>query len=294
MATIKIACKKCGQRVSGDERFFGNTVQCPICSSDIAFPLNPEIPDSSDDDISSLPSAKDEIPAGGMPTAPRPAGPPPSSQPEAPQPYQRSESAAPFPQQPQQYPQQFPQQFPQQQGFPQQQQLPQGIPGQQQMPGGPLIQPGLPGQPGLPAGFDQPGGMVTQGMPAPAPYGAMPVQQGVQAAPLQHDPNVGGEKRSADDNTSGVMPMVTLIIGFIAIIPFLAPLLGPAAIIMGHLTLIRVNENDKSSKTKTMIGLILGYASIAILIGILIIWKVVSPDSFLWGIGGGGEAVEES
>lgn len=38
MATIKVACPKCGQKVSGDESFFGAVVECPICSSDILFP----------------------------------------------------------------------------------------------------------------------------------------------------------------------------------------------------------------------------------------------------------------
>lgn len=38
MATIKVACPRCGQKVSGDESFFGTTVECPICSSLILFP----------------------------------------------------------------------------------------------------------------------------------------------------------------------------------------------------------------------------------------------------------------
>lgn len=38
MATIKVACPRCGQKVSGDESFFGTTVECPICSSAILFP----------------------------------------------------------------------------------------------------------------------------------------------------------------------------------------------------------------------------------------------------------------
>lgn len=38
MATIKVACPKCGQKVSGDESFYGTTVECPVCSSDIRFP----------------------------------------------------------------------------------------------------------------------------------------------------------------------------------------------------------------------------------------------------------------
>lgn len=38
MATIKVACPKCGQKVSGDETFYGTKVECPVCSSDILFP----------------------------------------------------------------------------------------------------------------------------------------------------------------------------------------------------------------------------------------------------------------
>jgi len=38
MATIKVACPKCGQKVSGDEHFYGAVVECPICSADIHFP----------------------------------------------------------------------------------------------------------------------------------------------------------------------------------------------------------------------------------------------------------------
>ena len=38
MATIKVACPKCGQKVSGDESFFGTSVECPICTSEIRFP----------------------------------------------------------------------------------------------------------------------------------------------------------------------------------------------------------------------------------------------------------------
>lgn len=38
MATIKVACPECGQKVSGDEGFLGSLVECPICSSNILFP----------------------------------------------------------------------------------------------------------------------------------------------------------------------------------------------------------------------------------------------------------------
>ena len=41
MAVLKIACPKCGQKVSGDETFYGRSVNCPICTSRINFPQNP-------------------------------------------------------------------------------------------------------------------------------------------------------------------------------------------------------------------------------------------------------------
>ena len=48
MATIKVACPKCGQKVSGDETFFGTSVDCPICSAEIKFPETaPEAASSS-------------------------------------------------------------------------------------------------------------------------------------------------------------------------------------------------------------------------------------------------------
>jgi len=38
MATLKVACSKCGQKVSGDESFYGSTVSCPVCTAEIHFP----------------------------------------------------------------------------------------------------------------------------------------------------------------------------------------------------------------------------------------------------------------
>jgi DNA-directed RNA polymerase subunit RPC12/RpoP len=35
---FKIACKECGQRVSGDDSFLGTTVPCPNCGTEIVFP----------------------------------------------------------------------------------------------------------------------------------------------------------------------------------------------------------------------------------------------------------------
>ena len=38
MAVIKVACPKCGQKVSGDHTFYGKKVNCPICTARIEFP----------------------------------------------------------------------------------------------------------------------------------------------------------------------------------------------------------------------------------------------------------------
>ncbi len=38
MATFKIACPDCGQKVSGDESFLGTVVDCPLCGTKIKFP----------------------------------------------------------------------------------------------------------------------------------------------------------------------------------------------------------------------------------------------------------------
>jgi len=45
MAVVKVYCSRCGQRVSGDESFFGTTVQCPVCSSEIQFPESGPVPE---------------------------------------------------------------------------------------------------------------------------------------------------------------------------------------------------------------------------------------------------------
>lgn len=74
MATIKVACIKCGQKVSGDETFFGTSVECPVCSAQIHFPES--APDSAPAASENSPSANDasEVPAsytGPQPVPPR-------------------------------------------------------------------------------------------------------------------------------------------------------------------------------------------------------------------------------
>lgn len=73
MAVLKIACRKCGQKVSGDESFYGSIVECPICSSDIVFPDHP--PDFSSSEPSASPPAlppapSDLIPGGSAKSPP--------------------------------------------------------------------------------------------------------------------------------------------------------------------------------------------------------------------------------
>ncbi|MGB0154110.1 MAG: DUF4190 domain-containing protein [Verrucomicrobiales bacterium] len=73
MATIKVACSKCGQKVSGDETFFGTSVECPVCSAQIYFPES--APDSAPAASGSSPSAKDAPEAPARYTGPQPVPP---------------------------------------------------------------------------------------------------------------------------------------------------------------------------------------------------------------------------
>ena len=79
MAVIKVACPKCGQKVSGDDSFFGTSVECPICTSQISFPANPNMPrpepplpqvdDTADRMPEPVPSASPENEASDYPPA---------------------------------------------------------------------------------------------------------------------------------------------------------------------------------------------------------------------------------
>ena len=73
MATIKVACTKCGQKVSGDETFFGTSVECPVCSAQIHFPES--APDSAPAASENSPSAKDASESPARYTGPQPVPP---------------------------------------------------------------------------------------------------------------------------------------------------------------------------------------------------------------------------
>jgi hypothetical protein len=63
MVVLKIACPKCGQRVSGDQTFYGTTVECPVCSSTIRFPENPNpTPSATPQATETPPKLEAEIP----------------------------------------------------------------------------------------------------------------------------------------------------------------------------------------------------------------------------------------
>lgn len=78
MAVIKVACPKCGQRVSGDESFYGTTVECPVCTSTIRFPGKEGAPSPAGSRPPRTGNAKTPplgVPRGGAaknPTAPVP------------------------------------------------------------------------------------------------------------------------------------------------------------------------------------------------------------------------------
>ena len=73
MATIKVACSKCGQKVSGDETFFGTSVECPVCSAQIYFPES--APDSASAASEISPSADDASKTPARYTGPQPVPP---------------------------------------------------------------------------------------------------------------------------------------------------------------------------------------------------------------------------
>ncbi len=72
MATIKIACPKCGQKVSGDESFSGAVVECPICSSKIKFPSGIEnFTTAASQNLPNTPAGSPEASShGDLPTPP--------------------------------------------------------------------------------------------------------------------------------------------------------------------------------------------------------------------------------
>jgi hypothetical protein len=75
------------------------------------------------------------------------------------------------------------------------------------------------------------------------------------------------------------LPVITLIAGIASVVCSpLALLGGPAAIILGHLTLMKLHE-DPAPKGKglTIAGLSLGYVSLVMLLVVAIVLKLAWP-----------------
>lgn len=226
MAVVKLYCTNCGQRVSGDESFFGTTVHCPVCNSEITFPKAPAAESASPPPASPMPASGIIPPppaagpamgsgvsksfAGGGVTTPMPRhpslrtpliGPPPGT-------------GAPASSQP----------------------LPSAGTPQTTSAGSPLPGAGA-GQPLPPAGT----GLKSSSVPA-------------QDAPAE----------SEDDRDPGVMPLLVLGSGIASIAlcsGFLV--LSAVAIVGGHLTMMRLDEAGiREGRNKAVAGTLLGYVSV--------------------------------
>lgn len=214
MAVIKVACPKCGQKVSGDDSFFGTSVECPICTSQIAFPANPNLPRPEPP----LPQVDDDA-ADRMPE------PVPSAPPE----YASSD-----------YP-------------------PQGH--------------GNVDVPQRPPSNDQPNpGQPPQFEEEPVPLSNSQQQQ------QQHQASSGSSNDDGDvpSPALGATSLVLGILGFITC--FGAILMGPAAIICGHIALSKAKHSPVQpapGRMLALIGTILGYVSLVLLIVTLVLMPVI-------------------
>jgi hypothetical protein len=99
MSIVKVYCSQCGQRVSGDESFYGTVHRCPICSADIRFPEKPPASPSLTIPPPPAPPADSSRPPIGDNPAPIPSQAPVSgdSQPAVPAPAPEPVPPAPAP-----------------------------------------------------------------------------------------------------------------------------------------------------------------------------------------------------
>ena len=74
------------------------------------------------------------------------------------------------------------------------------------------------------------------------------------------------------------MPFYVLVAGIAALLPCLGVIAAPVAIILGQLTLMRLDEDTpRSDRNKVILGTTLGYVSLIGLLIIAIIWKLNGP-----------------
>lgn len=74
------------------------------------------------------------------------------------------------------------------------------------------------------------------------------------------------------------MPLFVLIAGIAAMVPCLGIIAAPIAIILGHLTMMRMDEDTPPSiRNKVLIGTTLGYVSLVLLLICAIVWRLAGP-----------------
>jgi len=74
------------------------------------------------------------------------------------------------------------------------------------------------------------------------------------------------------------MPAIVLGTGIGAMVPCLGILFAPVAIILGHISLMRLDPDDPPRKrNRIILGTTLGYVSLVLLLLTAIAWKFVGP-----------------
>lgn len=249
MAVIKIYCSRCGQKVSGDESFYGTTVHCPVCSSEIQFPQGPEAPPVRQDGAAVIiPPPPSRPPAVAVAPAPVESAPA--------KPFAGGGVTTPMPRHPHQ---------------------PVNIPPPVNL--GPLPSPGLLPTAGPVAGHPLPAALPP---PSGAPGAGAPGMPGLGALTPSAVPAAGprtSEEEAEDDEDPGVMPMLVLVSG-IASLVFCSGLLilSGVAIVGGHLTMMKLHEAGiKTGRGKVLAGTLMGYVSVVLFLALAIAAKLAWP-----------------
>lgn len=74
------------------------------------------------------------------------------------------------------------------------------------------------------------------------------------------------------------MPLFVLIAGIVAMIPCVNIVAAPVAILLGQLTLMRLDPDaPKRDRNRVIIGTTLGYVSLVLLLLFAVIWKLKGP-----------------
>lgn len=74
------------------------------------------------------------------------------------------------------------------------------------------------------------------------------------------------------------MPVWVLVSGIAAMVPCLTLVAAPIAIILGQLTLMRMDPDaPKRDRNKTILGTALGYVALVLLLLLALVWKLKGP-----------------